>query len=189
MAEDKRNRPDQPPSGNQGPDRDRSKTVNPAAPSLPAPAALARKTRKSPRNSTSRAHGRRRPPPVVPRASETRATPRAPALCRRVLAKRSQVSASNRGRSTRPRATTSAASNDCANAVTKFATPRGAPPPASVSKTTHAAKTVERTRVASARRLGTLGRGTDFAFIAFAGAFPAVKPRTTTKEKCGHADL
>ena len=35
MAEDKRNRREQPQGGNQGPDRDRAKTVNPAARSLP----------------------------------------------------------------------------------------------------------------------------------------------------------
>lgn len=148
-----------------------AETVNPAARSLPGPAALARKTRKSPRNSASRAHGRRRP---AGRASctETRATPSGFSLHRRVPIKRSQVSASNGAGSTRPPQRLPRRLNDCAKRGYKVCNGTWRASPASVSKTTHSAKPS-----GEARRTGATPRNPrswhGLCFCSFArGHFP-----------------
>ena len=193
MAEDKRNRPEQPQSGNQGPDRDRTETVNPAARSLPGPAALARKTRKSPRNSTSCAHGRRRAPPAVPRApDETRApssdaTPLAASIKRRSVAAShaADVNFARSVRTTLPRRP-----NDWRKRGYKFCNASAGQPRRRLSrKSRSSAKPSRGARRIDATAPAPSVDGTDFAFTPAPGAFPAVNLQPSHKEKCGHADL
>ena len=121
-------------------------------------------------------------PPVVPRARETRATSQGyTSLYRRVLTKRSQVSASNAAASTRPPRHLPRRLNDCAKRGYKVCNVARSTSPASVSKTTHAAKPSGE-RASHRRDASALSVVARTLLLSFAGAFPAVNLQPVTRK-------